>query len=70
MQTKELNLATITSTEARQLLLPIHEFSQGKLVTSSWKNLKWNYREFEVEYDCLASEYLVGRYFLTRLLIL
>ena len=37
---------------------------------SRWKNLKWNYREFEVHYDCLASEYLVGRYFLTRLLLL
>ena len=65
---KQLNIATITSTEGRELKLPIHEFNQGKQVTSCWKNLKWNYREFEVQYDCLASDYLVGRYFLTRLL--
>ena len=51
-------------------MLPIHEFSTGKLVMSRWKNLKWNYREFRVNYDCLSSEYLVGKYFLTKLLLL
>lgn len=69
IEMKQLNIATITSTEGRELMLPIHEFNQGKQVTSRWKNLKWNYREFEVQYDCLASDYLVGRYFLTRLLL-
>lgn len=65
---KQLNTKTCTSTEGRELLLPIHEFSSGKLVMSRWRNIKWNYKEFEVEYDCLASEYLVGNYFLARLL--
>ena len=70
IEMKQLNSETITNAERRELMLPIHEFSQGKLVMSRWKNLKWNYREFEVKYECLASEYLVGRYFLAKLLLL
>ena len=30
--------------------------------------LKWNYTEFEVCYDCLAQDYFVGGYYLTKLL--
>ena len=30
--------------------------------------MKWNYTEFEVQYDCLAQDYFVGGYYLTRLL--
>ena len=48
----------------------MQEFSEGKLVISQWKNLQWNYREFRVVYECLESEFLVGRYFLNRLLLL
>ena len=50
---KKLNTETITSSEGRELMLPIHEYTPGKMVTSRWKNLKWNYREFSVTYECL-----------------
>jgi len=70
IETKKLNSVTLQSKERRELLLPVHEFSAGKRVVSRWKNLKWNYREFRVTYDCLAQEYLVGNYFLARLLVL
>ena len=70
IEQKKLNTTTLSNSERKDLMLPIHEFSAGKHVVSHWKNLKWNYREFQVAYDCLASEYLVGQYFLNRLLLL
>ena len=30
--------------------------------------MKWNYTEFEVNYECLVDYYLVGGYYLTKLL--
>lgn len=65
-----MNAVTLGKNERRELMLPVHEFSSGKHVVSHWKNLKWNYREFMIIYDCLATEYLVGKYFLNRLLLL
>ena len=38
------------------------------MVTSRQKNLKWNFGEFEVNYDCLKQKYLVGSYFIAKLL--
>ena len=38
------------------------------MVTSRQKNLKWNYAEYEVSYQCLKPQYQVGAYFLTKLL--
>ena len=44
--------------------------NQASVVLSSHilKPVKWNYTEFEVHYDCLAQDYFIGGYYLTRLL--
>ena len=49
-------------------MLPNHEFNIEKKVISKCKNLKWNYEEFEVDYQCLKPKYLVWKYYLTKLL--
>ena len=65
---KNLHRETISNKDKRELVLPNHEFTRGKMVTSRQKNLKWNFGEFEVNYECLKARYLVGNYFLSKLL--
>jgi hypothetical protein len=67
-ETKKLNLATLSDTSKRDLILPNHEFDRFHRVSSKQKNLKWNYAEFEIHYECLNSKFKVGKYFLSKLL--
>jgi hypothetical protein len=53
---------------ARVPILSCHEIGPDKRVFSNQINIKWNFNEFEVDYDCLKQGYLVGGYFLTKLL--
>ena len=53
----------------KELVLPNHEFNRVKRVISRSVNLKWNYMEFCVKYNCLNSKYLVWKYYLTKLLV-
>lgn len=52
----------------RDLVLPNHEFDRFQRVSSKQKNLKWNYAEYEIHYDCLKLQFKVGKYFLAKLL--
>lgn len=65
---KDIHKQTIANKDKRELVLPNHEFTRGKMVTSRQKNLKWNFAEYEVGYQCLKPQYQVGAYFLTKLL--
>lgn len=55
--------------QRRELVLPNHEFNRAKKVISRCINLKWNYMEFAVKFECLNNKYLVWRYYLTKLLV-
>jgi len=54
--------------DAKVPILSCHEIGSDKLVFSNQINIKWNFNEFEVDYECLKPGYLVGGYFLTKLL--
>jgi len=51
------------------LLLPCHEFNKDRIVITRCRNLKWNYLEFQVSYECLKKQYLVWKYYLAKLLV-
>lgn len=69
IEAKKIHKSVVDGGSSKELVLPNHEFNRDKKVISRWKNLKWNYMEFQVNYGCLSSKYLVWRYYLTKLLV-
>ena len=69
LDSKRLHKEVIADGTKRELVLPNHEFNRNKKVISRCVNLKWNFMEFGVKYECLKHKYLVGKYYLTKLLI-
>ena len=41
----------------RELVLPNHEFNRDRKVISRSINLKWNFMEFGVKYQCLNDKH-------------
>jgi hypothetical protein len=64
IEAKDLHKRILCDKNAKEPVLPSHEFGPDKKVYSRQINIKWNFNEFEVEYDCLRSGFLVGGYFL------
>jgi hypothetical protein len=62
------HITTLNDENANKPVLPCHEFGPERRIISNSVNIKWNHSEFIADYDCLKTYYLVGGYFLTKLL--
>jgi hypothetical protein len=49
--------------------LPNHEYNRERKVVTRYQNLKWNSIEFQVKYESLKDKYLVGDYYLSKLIV-
>lgn len=50
-------------------MLPNHEYNREKKIVSRAINIRWNYKEFKVEYKSLQGLQQVGKYYLVKLLV-
>ena len=69
LEAKKIHKLVINDDTKRELVLPNHEFNRAKKVISRCKNLKWNFMEFSVKYNCLNTQFLVWKYYLNKLLV-
>lgn len=51
------------------LKLPNHEFNKERRVVTRYQNLKWNSLEFHVKYESLKDKYLIGDFYLAKLIV-
>ena len=69
LNARKIHKEVITNTTRKELVLPNHEFNREKRVISRSTNLKWNFMEFQIKYQCLKQQCLVWKYYLNKLLV-